>query len=212
MIASISGRSCQVRKFTHGQFRSKLYDVPIPHCIPLSGRQALHSQNHQSDDHRASSDEEDGWLPTRPHMSLPIDMPVHRSKSYPADGPIKPSLVTNLQAPPSHVTAPTDVPPEPPRVLVTPGSHTTSPTPWDGSSAPADTRTYWCSPPPPPYDRPPDPGSDSPVVTHPASATTPPIPTISDDTGEPPNLWGSGRRITKPSPWLWTVSLMLHVP
>ena len=48
-----------------------------------SGRQALCSQNHLSDNHRASSDEEDSRLPTRPHthMSLPIDMPVHTSQS-----------------------------------------------------------------------------------------------------------------------------------
>ena len=124
MIASMSGHSCQIRKFTRDQFRSKLYEVPITHCIPLSGR-----QNHPSDDHGASSDKEDGWLPTHPHMSLPIDMPVHTSKSFPAYGPIKPSLVTNSQAPPWHVTAPTDVPPEPPRVLVTPTAGGQGPTP-----------------------------------------------------------------------------------
>ena len=45
MIAPISDHSC------HDQFRSKLYEVPITHCIPLSGR-----QNHPSDDHGASSD------------------------------------------------------------------------------------------------------------------------------------------------------------
>ena len=119
MIAPFSGHSC------HDQFRSKLYEVPITHCIPLSGR-----QNHPSDDHGASSDKEDSPLPTRPHMSLPIDMPVHTSKSYPVYQPIKPSLVTNSQAPLWHVTAPTDVPPEPPRVLVTATAGGQGPTPY----------------------------------------------------------------------------------
>ena len=124
MIASIPGHSCQIHKFTRDQFRSKLYEVLITHCIPLSGR-----QNHPSDDHGALSDKEDGWLPTHPHMSLSIDMSVHTSKSYPAFGPIKPSLVTNSQAPPWHATAPTDVPPEPPRMLVTPTAGGQGPTP-----------------------------------------------------------------------------------
>ena len=73
-----------------------------------------------------------------------------------------------------------------------PGSRTTPLTPWGGSSAPADIHTNWC----PPHDRPPDTGSDSPVVTHPAFATTPPIPTTSDDTREPPTLRRSERHTT----------------
>ena len=205
MIASMSGHSCQIRKFTRDQFRSKLYEVPITKCIPLSGR-----QNHPSDDHGASSDKEDGWLPTHPHLSLPIDMPVHTSKSYPAYGHIKPSLVTNSQAPQWHVTAPPDVPPKPPRVLLTPTAGGQGPTPHH----PPLEMAHQLQQIPANIDVPPHDWSQFWLtwVTHPASATTPTILTISDDTGKPPTLWRSGLHTTNPSPWLWTVSLVLHVP
>ena len=104
MVISISGHTCQLRKFTKSQYRSKTYDVPISECVPLVPPHDHAPAQSMPDSESESEDDM--------YMSIRCDSLVS-----PAPNPGIRKSPTPDYSPPIPVPA-ADPPPKPPEELV----------------------------------------------------------------------------------------------
>ena len=112
MIASVNGTNCKLRKFTKDQFRSKLYDVKISDCVPLTPPR---EQYPTIDSHESERDV---------NISCPLEEPYANSDTDHQEVVVDP----NVHQPPDILPPPAIIPVRDKEEL-SQGSSTVTPSP-----------------------------------------------------------------------------------